>query len=105
MDLKLKPMEKIPYNERVQQIAEEMANYAWLEYMSNHLSSTSPKHQERQIEIKMPYARIAVAKMAEAAATFMGTLSDYGRKKRLTEWGLIPEKTAEKEAGNDENSI
>lgn len=89
------------YEERVRRIAEEMAERvlgktedgkSWLNEIYTY------EDREGEIQYASAYARIAVAKMAEAATEFLGSLSEYSVQKRLTEYGLIPDKTGAKDA-------
>ncbi len=95
-------MEKMSYNDRVFLLAKEMAECTWMHYMDMPLSDTTPAHQERQIEIKMPHARIAVAKMAEACRETLDYFTDeYHIQKLLTEYGLVPDEPAEATTENN----
>ena len=66
-------MEKMTYNQRVDQLTRRLTCYAPITEESKAMG------------------KIAAKMMTEAAIEFLGCLSEYGVNKRLAEYGLIPE--------------
>ncbi|MEZ2446077.1 hypothetical protein AB6805_30385 [Chitinophaga sp. RCC_12] len=92
-------MEKMRYEDRVKAIAKEMSmdmffknEYGKWPYVNTHYASLGTRDKTNREEKLLPGSRIAVAKMAEAATEFLGSLSEHGIKMRLFEYGLIPDK-------------
>lgn len=90
------------HEELVRSMAEEMAQVGF-DHFSPSLNTTiwialDDAGKEARIDHFIPYACIAAKHMAAAASLFLGSLSEYGVKKRLMEHGFIPDDTVTRKA-------
>lgn len=92
-------MERMTYEDRINQITEELCRqeidrkFGDGVWKSKDITLSNRKAMYKHYSLA---ARITITKMAEAATEFLGSLSEYGVQKRLSEYGLIPDKTEAK---------